>query len=313
MNLIYFVQFTHPGGEHGCDRGSTNFKSWNYGKHQRKFLRANGSIMVNGNAVHNQDVIFWGEWEPQSNVVRINNRPLVGDYPHYIHKPALKLSALKTNSKKQIPQNTDPFVFADCFYYCCCKQLRYKTLRGLDKGSIILFGSTLKDANGPYFGVDTVFVVGDYRDYDSSNYKKQLNGFVPNQYDKIAGLGNSLFVQRTAINGCTSGCCSTAKPYKGSLCFRCYAGATPQNSIFGMYSFVPSKQHATSTVGFERLKIRERDFALLPSISSSIINDNLNSTPKITKHTINQNVEIWERLCSLNKQQGLLEGVSFKY
>ena len=34
------VQFTHPGGEHKPDKNNKTHKSWNKGKHQRKFLNA---------------------------------------------------------------------------------------------------------------------------------------------------------------------------------------------------------------------------------------------------------------------------------
>ncbi len=311
VNDICFVQFTHPGEEHSIDRGKKNFKNWNYGKHKRKFLRANGSIMQNGAVINNKDLLFWGEWEPQSTVVRIPNVPMTGDFPHYIHTPDLDLSAPLQDSRGRFRQNTDPFVFSDRFYYRCCKQQRFVSLRHLEPGSIILFGSTLKDNNmQPYFGVDTVFVVGAYRDYDSTHYKKQLNNFIPKMYDEIVGIKQSLYIYLTTASRGRS--CSILN-FQGNTCFRCYAGATPQNPIESMYSFVPCKHSKNGTIGFERLKIRQADLAGISGINVNIITNNLNSAPKITAVNLLQNVNIWNKIRQLNQKQGLLEGIAFKY
>jgi hypothetical protein len=38
-----FVQFMHPGNEHGSDE--SGFKRWNIGLHRRKFLRVEGEYV----------------------------------------------------------------------------------------------------------------------------------------------------------------------------------------------------------------------------------------------------------------------------
>jgi len=43
------VQFTHPGKEHGHDKGNPNLKSWNTEAHRRKFLKAEGEYVSNNN------------------------------------------------------------------------------------------------------------------------------------------------------------------------------------------------------------------------------------------------------------------------
>lgn len=316
---LCFIQFTHPGGEHGADSRSANIKSWNYRGHQRKFLRAKGSVMENGQLLSNQDLIFWGEWEPQSLVTRINsNAPK--DFPHYIHEPELDLDA-PTQKDGRLRQNTDPYVFADAFYYRCCKQIsggKRTQLSYLKKGSIILFGSTINQnkKDEAYFGVDTVFVVGDYKEYDSTNYKKQLKGFTPELYAEIVGIGNTVEDDgETALSqpvcGSCGGSCTPSSYTTVEPTLRCYSGATPEQNVNGMYSFVPCKRYEDGTTGFERLKIRMSDLSKFNQNGRELITNNLNAAPKITEIEDATAVEIWNQLRSIVKEQGLLEGVSF--
>ena len=290
---LCFIQFTHPGGEHGADSRSADIKSWNYKNHKRKFLRAKGSVMENSQLLSDQDLMFWGEWEPQSRVTRINsNAPK--DFPHFIHEPELDLDA-PTQKDGRLRQNTDPYVFADAFYYRCCKQIsggKRTQLSYLKKGSIILFGSTINQnkKDEAYFGVDTVFVVGDYKEYDSQNYKKQLKGFTPKLYAEIVGIGNDTAIKST---------------------LRCYSGATLKQNVNGMYSFVPCKRYEDGTTGFERLKIRMSDLSKFNQNGRELITNNLNSSTRNTEIEIATAVEIWNQLRNIAKKQGLLEGVSF--
>lgn len=316
---LCFIQFTHPGGEHGADSRSADRKSWNYKNHKRKFLRAKGSVMENGKLLSNQDLIFWGEWEPQSRVTRINSN-VPKDYPHYIHEPELDLDVEKCKDGR-LRQNTDPYVFADAFYYRCCKQIsggKRTQLSYLKKGSIILFGSTIYQTqkDKAYFGVDTVFVVGDYREYDSTNYKKQLKGFTPKLYAEIVGIGNTVEDDNETalsqpVNGSCGGSCSPSSYTTIEPTLRCYSGATPEQNVNGMYSFVPCKRYEDGTTGFERLKIHMQDLSKFNQNGRELITNNLNAAPKITEIEDAKAVEIWNQLRSIVKEQGLLEGVSF--
>ena len=63
-----FVQFIHPGSEHGSDRG-TDIRSWNQGPHRRKFLKVLGRTLINGTE-DDAEIVFWGEWEPASRIDR---------------------------------------------------------------------------------------------------------------------------------------------------------------------------------------------------------------------------------------------------
>lgn len=77
-------------------------------------------------------------------------------------------------------------MFNDYFLYCLCKQVRFVNLRYLDRGSIILFGSTISAKKGsPDFVVDTVFVVDEWREYHPGKARSELRSFIPKYYDDI--------------------------------------------------------------------------------------------------------------------------------
>ena len=88
---IAFVQFIHPGVE--ClpsRRSKTDLIPWNHGSHKRKFLCQPGWYVKKGQLVHDE-LTFWGEWEPQSRITRIDNPIEDKCLPHVIHHPLLDL------------------------------------------------------------------------------------------------------------------------------------------------------------------------------------------------------------------------------
>ncbi len=79
---LCFVQFIHPGREHVPDKN--NHKDWNIYSHKRKFLVNKGSYVSNASnkEVKVAEIGFWGEWEPQSQVIKVDNP--VSNGPRYI-------------------------------------------------------------------------------------------------------------------------------------------------------------------------------------------------------------------------------------
>jgi hypothetical protein len=147
-----FVQFPHPGREH--NPGGVLRHPCNTGEHRRKFLRSDGSYVDRDGSTYAAPLVFWGEWKPPS--YQVKHWPAAGSLPRYLHDPVWE------HPKNSGPrQNTDPWVFGDCFRYSNCKQHSQTALRKLARGSLILFGSTL-DGN---FVADTVFVVRDSRPF----------------------------------------------------------------------------------------------------------------------------------------------------
>src|SRR5208282_613473 len=109
---LCFVQFIHPGGEHAPDGGSV--KTWNRNDHKRKFLMQAGRYVAD-EKVAEGELLFWGEWEPESEAQRIDNPIHHG--PHYVHKPYYVVPKSYHGL-----QNTDPFVFGQQFHYTGCQQ-----------------------------------------------------------------------------------------------------------------------------------------------------------------------------------------------
>lgn len=304
---VYIVQFAHPGAEHSIEsqEKKTGIKEWNYGSHKRKFLKAFGQcVLKNGSLTSSKDLLFWGEWEPTSKFCNVCSTIGTGVQPVFIHEPFLSKGAggliLPPFKKKKISrkgkitthirQNTDPFVFGDYFLYSNCKQ-RKKILKSkkttftkmgtLEKGSIILFGSTIsKEQGGPYFVLDTVFVVGEYKCFNTKNIQTDLSGYVPSDYVDIMG-----FTKWTPTD------------------YVCYKGASVSNSFDGMFSFVPCKPSDSINVGFPRVKLTSKDIIF--------ISDNLNAAPKYKE--MSNTKDMWNKICEIVRSQGFELGVNFKY
>jgi hypothetical protein len=115
-------------------------------------------LLAPGGSLAEAPLAFWAEWEAPSYV--IHRWPEEGDLPRFLQEPRWERP-----TNKEFRQNTDPWVFGDCFRYSNCHQLNQSGLRNLAAGSVILFGSTLGFASpaGPRFVLDTLFVVSEQR------------------------------------------------------------------------------------------------------------------------------------------------------
>jgi hypothetical protein len=210
--LVSVVQFPHPGAEH--DPGDAQVMPWNSADHRRKFMRSPGQWSDPRGNVNQGEVTFWGEWEAPSRIVQ--RWPVDGDLPRFLHQPML--SEMPTG---RYAQNTDPLVFGARFRYSNCKQFdrhhgHPTGMQDLASGSVILFGS--KQPGRAAFALDTVFVVADARPY-------ALND--------LACLADEPFVQRTVVAPLGSG------PGWGYQAFTLFDGATRDEPVTGMFSFVP--------------------------------------------------------------------------
>lgn len=277
-NNLCFVQFIHPGGEH-CP---THDKvcEWNTGDHKRKFLVQEGSYL-NGNEVKTDNLMFWGEWEPQSDTEQILSSEQYG--PKYFHKPYYTISDTKEENKSGICgdnegcQNTDPFIFGEPFLYSNCKQLNKKSLKHLDRGSVILFGSKIHGS----FVLDTVFVVDHWEILDK-NFKEILK-------DKVS----ETFMDVTA----------SRLSYSSSISYRLYFGATYKKPIFGMYSFFPCLPYKQESKGFTRPRI----------VLDGFLTQSLMQGLRLNVDEVHNDIEIvrslWEEVIEQVKEQGLMLGI----
>lgn len=228
VNERLFVQFIHPGGEHQPD--GYDHKDWNKGPHKRKFLLSPGRY-VSGEGTNEGSIVFWGEWEPQSRVVK-RYKPLMAGGPRFLYEPYYQLPSSMDGF-----QNTDPFVFGNQFHFSICQQntkIGPTQLRYLDRGSIILFGSCI---NKQRFVIDTVFIVDSWIDYMAANYAPQI----------VAAV-SSIYLEVTLNPGCNG------EDSKGQR-RRLYFGATQQKPVDSMFSFFPCMPTERSPNGFMRPKI----------------------------------------------------------
>jgi hypothetical protein len=215
---IALVQFIHPGGEQGMTR--PGWCSWNISSkpHRRKFMYGVGAYDDGQQTAHGS-IGFWGEWEAPSAVMR--TKTTNGHLPRYLHTPVYQ----EPESHEGL-RDTDPFVFGDRMLYTGCRQHTHydraegpieTALRRLDRGSVIVFGSAIQKR----FVVDTVFVVGDHSDYPNREYES-LDGLVSPEYHSITLKPSALAVPSVES-------------------FRLYRGATIDDPVEGMYSFVPCR------------------------------------------------------------------------
>lgn len=243
------IQFLHPGKEHNNITGTV----WNCGNHKRKFLRKKGSYLKDLTTKPIDDIVyFWGEWEAPSKVTptKQNN----SNFSKNIFEPYCT-SSLPKNSV-----NTDPFVFGNQFYYCTCKQGHYPSLRDLEKGDILLFGS--KKDN--YFILDTLFVVKDWKEYkkiDIKDLKSKYNNVFYDvslkpmvQTPELSCKEITEDKEKTGI--CKSKCGDDKTDYihaKDTKVYRIYnALMYEDNKGDGIFSYSPCLPDPSGKNGFER-------------------------------------------------------------
>ncbi|MFL5758364.1 MAG: hypothetical protein ACJ789_01420 [Thermomicrobiales bacterium] len=231
---------------------------------------------LSGGSPRLTELIFWGEWEAQSNVVSEISEP-VRDGPRWIYRPYFERPSSYTHL-----QNTDPFVFGDQFHYTGCLQHTKHgptQMRNLSRGSVILFGSCLHRSA---FVLDTVFVVDHWIDHSLHDYQENLRGRISDTYAAVT-------IAPWYAN--------TWEPDK---VHRLYFGATYQQSVDGMFSFFPCIQADKDSRGFARPEI------ILPGI----VTPNQTQNKKLTfRDTTRQIAEIWQEVKRQVIDQGLLLGV----
>lgn len=282
-NELCFVQFIHPGGEHRPDSGK--FKDWNRSSHKRNFIK-NGGRYLHEEKLHEGEIVFWAEWEPESEVIREISDPLPNG-PRYIYKPYYIVPISYEGL-----QNTDPFIFGEQFYYEGCQQRTKRgptQLRYLARGSVILFGSCVNQSD---FVLDTVFVVDDWIDHNRSNYKERLADAVPDVYKNVTispWYQESFAERKSCIRANTS------------ESWRLYFGASYEHPLNGMFSFFPCQPYEQGEKGFARPHISIR----------GVITDNLSQGKRLNPQKSLQDVNaLWNEVAKQVEEQGLMLGVS---
>jgi hypothetical protein len=215
-----FVQFPHPGQEH--NPGKANRQPWNRGEHRRKFLLSDGRYIASDGTLRDALLVFWGEWEAPSYIKKEWSPE--GSLPRFLHVPVWEHPV-----DSEPRQNTDPWVFGDCFRYSNCKQDSQSALRRLVPGSILLFGSASR--RDSTFVIDTVFVAG------------ARCPFSPVEPPETDDAFRVCTIESLGVSG------GAGKRYM------LYRGATYEAPVDGMYSFVPCRRADREEIRFSRPSI----------------------------------------------------------
>ena len=233
-----FVQFSHPGKEHGPKSG----RGWHKSKHdhRRKFIKLRGKWIERDGTKESGELWAWGEWEPESDLSCKFNSPRGGSpFPHYLWDPHY----IPKDCYRGL-HNTDPFIFGERFLYSNCGQLSSNKvgLKHLDRGSVIAFGSGKEIDGKRRWTLDTVLVVGDFVDYDMHNARMELKDWAPATFMDVTGGPLADHDEKASTSG-------TCAPPSAQL--RLYRGATPNDPVQEMFSFFPAVP-AGSDSGFPR-------------------------------------------------------------
>ena len=270
--MTKLVQFMHPGSEHEYNAGDVR-KPANAAKdapHERNFIRAKGTYAGADGKTHSDILRFWGEWENEALAQETGTGKTGANLPHHVITPEPVRNGVT-------PCNTDPFVFGQGFKYFWCHQGNENgALRKLERGDVILFGSS-RDSG---FVLDTVFVVDRAVQYSKNDIdgvksafsKEDWELFRRNSFDSVTGAS-----AQSSAGGCTgsAGCCGTGcgsdsnvnSGADGDGKHVLYIGATVENPVDGMYSFAPAMTEASCPDGFARIKITPSD---VPGISEGL-------------------------------------------
>ncbi|MBS1252117.1 MAG: hypothetical protein MAG451_01153 [Anaerolineales bacterium] len=304
------IQFMHPGGQ--PSHLGPGPKPWNTGNHCRSFLKASGAYCesLDGRPTASAALLFWGEWEAPAAVHRLESTLAQG---LYVPRPP------------QFPggaglQNTDPFVFDGPFLYSCCKQVRkdgtVTYLRELDRGDVILFGSHVAGS----FVMDTVFVVRLSTLYNAARGPMDLAGqiapsFVEATLKPLAHNLRDPSTEETArkVLPCppdmwteddeVSSCGVPQRPR--SIEFRLYEGATPENPVDGMFSFVPAAQASDKLTAFARPNLDSLEF-VETGMTAGFRDCRVAQSSGVSVH------RAWEAVATLTIENGLLLGTKFQ-
>lgn len=220
-NRRCFVQFPHPGGERDRVLGSMWSPHRIRGrciKHARQFMEFPGGWTDKHGATHSTDLWAWGEWEPESTLLREFDQAGDRRLPVRLWSPCYE-----PRDEYLELHNTDPLIFGGPFLYSNCRQPRSTRRSGLmhlARGSIVVFGSPFEREQE--WVVDTVLVVAGSRRYHAGSMDEDLADLhLPDAFMDVTGQP---IIQNE----------------RPDLPLRLYLGATPEAPVDEMFSFFPA-------------------------------------------------------------------------
>ena len=286
------IQFLHTALEATPQSENDSFIPWNnHETHRRKFIKSPGKyVNVEGNETDGE-LAFWGEWEPQSQIVKLKNSKKY--LPKYLNFPFINPSVPNRT------HNTDPNVFGKHFKYIICKQgFFHKVLTNLEENSIILFGSSINKE----FCLDTVFVVS--RNQMNYNISTIEDLFQEDRRGKYYHASVNPIYDDTNYNVKINEEDSCRISEKSTYTFYESVDFSERDSYNGLYSFVPVKifnQDKESSYVFKQ-PIIQLDF--LEHMQTQGVNSNDCHLEEI--------IDYWKEIVNQIDANGLKKGTWFK-
>ncbi len=263
-------------------------------------MRSPGSYMATPDGrAQDDELVFWGEWEPQSDVAPISSPVTAG--PQWLHNPYYVRPTAYSGDGWGL-QNTDPFAFGDRFLYTLCKQIQKRTLRNgtrawrptvmrdLAPGSLVLFGAPKPKEKA--FLLDTVFVVGEG--------EGMLH--TPARWPNLLTSGriSDTYADVTMRAGCD---------WDYGVELRLYEGATPESPVGEMFSFAPCSPATDPVRGFRRPVIQLNQKFNGKRIFTPTLPMGLKSTCAVPLETL---TELWRDVVTqVTERDGLELGIRF--
>lgn len=267
------IKFFHAGKERNIKKCEleNGICKWRYKtEHARKYVVTSGKYIKSlYNSPESGKIGFWCEWEAESYVKNIvKSKNFNKEYPRYLHIPLLPRRSIRAGYL-----NTDPCVIGKYFLYSNCmqntKEGNQTHMQKLNIGDIIVFGSS----KNKQFICDTVFVIGQKIQFDRNNMNFQIGTMVPKWYYNI-----------------------TLNSLNRNQRFTLYIGATYDNPVNGMFSFVPCVSDLSIYRGFIR-----------PNVLTQLNNGKTQGTSRITSPDPKK---LWHQIANEVINNGLYLGIS---
>lgn len=274
------IQFFYPCRQ---PEPSDSVKPWNRQGRTRSFLVVSGVTRRRPSEAGSRRARLgaWGEWEAPALAIRTGApvapfafEPCLPTYPLRLEPGERAVG--RAGEPPPPLQDTDPFIFDGPFLYSTCKQVKKggapTKLRELERGDVVLFGSKLDGG----FALDKVFVVASSTRYRPSTALSDLRHRVPRSFVEATlkplaakrwfpGKAGGMFACPTEFGEADEAAACGAPSGEGyDTELRLYWGATPEEPVNGLFSFVPARDMARSVEPFPSPRL---DF---PFLSSSL-------------------------------------------
>lgn len=283
------IQFLHTAQEATPINDLDNIIPWNnYDTHRRKFILSNGKFVNDKNELEENELVFWGEWEAQSEIEKINNgNP---NPPNFLNIPFINPAVPNRT------HNTDPYVFGKNFRYIICKQgYFHNVLTNLEPNSIILFGSSI---NGD-FCLDTLFVVS-----------KEMSNYTINTIENLFPLNNRGQYYHASVNPIYDEFEYNRNAQNEDFCrindqriYSYYKSVNfeERHNYNDVYSFVPCKLYNQRNFTFRQ-----------PPIKLDFIKGNQKQGVNSKECTTDEIIKYWNDIVNQIKRNELIKGTYFK-